>query len=557
MRKLDVVLAAAVGAVVLLTWLPRLTGPIDLRWDGGVYYVLGTALADGRGYRLLNEPGEIEADQYPPLFPAIIALHQRLAGTSDPTVVGRWLRLTFMLQSIGLGLAAYALFRRRLAPGLAVLGALVLMLHPVTIFVSDIAFSDLTFTVLTVSFFVVYGKDERSWSREALAGLLAVAAFLVRTTGIALLVAWVAGGLLSRRFRVAAVRLALVLPFVLGWQIHVAAVERGRSYTAPSYAYQRADYLFYNVSYARNYMLRDPERPEAGRLSVAGLAERLARNLSTVPHNTGEAISAQRDDWRKPTRALSRLPGIGGLFRLRLVDVALVLLGSLALTGLVIQYLGGDTVMPLYVLLSIGIICLTPVSWSYRYWFSLAPMMIVGLSHFCAWVQRVLETHEWRRALWWGPRLVLAGVGVVLSVQVVSLFDLFHERHQPVVYRDLRGQTVSYRLFYYRDTYRALDAAIDWLREEAPDGAIIATSMPHWVYLRSGFKAVMPPFERDPVTALRLLEGVPVSYLVVDGRTFSPTREFGLPAVRLAPNRWESVFSDVEGEVEIFRRVTP
>ena len=61
------------GAVLLLIWLavsiPRLNGPIDLRWDASTYYVLGTALAEGKGYRLLNEPGEIEAVQYPPLSP--------------------------------------------------------------------------------------------------------------------------------------------------------------------------------------------------------------------------------------------------------------------------------------------------------------------------------------------------------------------------------------------------------------------------------------------------------------------------------------------------------
>ena len=40
------------------------------------YYVLGTALAEGKGYRLLNEPGDIEANQYPPLLALVIAFHQ-------------------------------------------------------------------------------------------------------------------------------------------------------------------------------------------------------------------------------------------------------------------------------------------------------------------------------------------------------------------------------------------------------------------------------------------------------------------------------------------------
>src|SRR6476619_3532729 len=32
-------------ALVVLLWVPRLTGPIDLRWDAAVYYVLGTSIA--------------------------------------------------------------------------------------------------------------------------------------------------------------------------------------------------------------------------------------------------------------------------------------------------------------------------------------------------------------------------------------------------------------------------------------------------------------------------------------------------------------------------------
>jgi hypothetical protein len=54
---------ALVVAIALLVWVPRLTGPIDLRWDAGVYYVLGSSLATGHGYRILSEPGSPEALQ--------------------------------------------------------------------------------------------------------------------------------------------------------------------------------------------------------------------------------------------------------------------------------------------------------------------------------------------------------------------------------------------------------------------------------------------------------------------------------------------------------------
>src|SRR5437763_11813823 len=59
--------------VFVAVWLPRLHGPINFCWDASTYYVLGTALAQGEGYRLLNEPGEIHAIQYPPLLPMVVA----------------------------------------------------------------------------------------------------------------------------------------------------------------------------------------------------------------------------------------------------------------------------------------------------------------------------------------------------------------------------------------------------------------------------------------------------------------------------------------------------
>ena len=59
--KTEKIVLAILLAMAVLIWLPRLEGPIDLRWDGGVYYILGTSLAEGKGYKLLNEPGEIDA----------------------------------------------------------------------------------------------------------------------------------------------------------------------------------------------------------------------------------------------------------------------------------------------------------------------------------------------------------------------------------------------------------------------------------------------------------------------------------------------------------------
>ena len=103
---------AVVVAIALLVWIPRFSGPIDLRYDGGVYYLLGTSLAQGHGYRISSEPGSPLALQYPPLLPAFIALHQLVLGTTNSAIVAPWLRISYAAMFIGFAVASLVLARR-------------------------------------------------------------------------------------------------------------------------------------------------------------------------------------------------------------------------------------------------------------------------------------------------------------------------------------------------------------------------------------------------------------------------------------------------------------
>jgi hypothetical protein len=77
-RYLAVLVALAAGL-----WAPRLRGPLDLRYDAGVYYILGTSLAEGRGYRSLFT-GQLTA-AWPPAYPLVLAGLYRVAGPT-PTI---------------------------------------------------------------------------------------------------------------------------------------------------------------------------------------------------------------------------------------------------------------------------------------------------------------------------------------------------------------------------------------------------------------------------------------------------------------------------------------
>src|SRR4029077_17075997 len=119
-------------------WLPRLSGPLDLRWDAGVYYVLGTSLATGHGYRILSEPGSHAAVQYPPLLPAIVAVHEWALGTTNPDVVALWLRKLYFGIFMAYAFAALALARRYLQSRFAVAAVALSLLQVESIFFSDV-----------------------------------------------------------------------------------------------------------------------------------------------------------------------------------------------------------------------------------------------------------------------------------------------------------------------------------------------------------------------------------------------------------------------------------
>ncbi len=157
---------AVVVAVALLVWLPRLSGPIDLRWDAGVYYLLGTSLASGHGYRIPSEPGAPKALQYPPLLPAIIALHERALDSTDPAIVAPWLRKTYAGLFLGYAFAVLALARRHLPTGFAVVATVLVLLYSETIFFSDLLYAELPFALVSVLFALVATGDRlfaRPW----------------------------------------------------------------------------------------------------------------------------------------------------------------------------------------------------------------------------------------------------------------------------------------------------------------------------------------------------------------------------------------------------------
>jgi len=279
------------------------------------------------------------------------------AGTADPVRVGHALRWSFLALSLAFAWVTYALLRTRLTASWAFIGAAICAVHQFTAFLSDVCFAELPFAVVTCLFFLISRADSGR-RREGVLGLLAAVAYGLRTAGIALFVAWIAESALRGDLRRTAARLVMAALPVLGWHAYVASVEGAPAYTAPAYPYQRADYLFYNVSYARNMALRDPDRPDLGRVSYADLVSRVVGYLPSVPAKLGETVSAPRESLMQQIIELRTL--LGRRIPLRLADVGLLLLAALVVGGLVLELVQRRPLLPFYVATYTLLLCVVP-----------------------------------------------------------------------------------------------------------------------------------------------------------------------------------------------------
>ena len=544
---------------LLVIWLavslPRLHGPIDLRWDASTYYILGTALAEGKGYRLLNEPGNIQAVQYPPLLPSIIAIYQRIMGTSNYVPVGRALRLTYFLLSGLYLLAVYALARRMLSPLHAFFASAITGLSFNSFFYpSETLYAELPFALVSILFLLCYRKQGNPIYGIG-AGALACAAYLLRTAGIVLLVAWIIESLMRHRWKQAAIRAAVAVVPILAWQCYIWQVSHSEEYQHPVYPYQRAAYYYPNVTYSENSSLKDPFQPELGRTKTSDLFTRIARNVLAIPVALGESSWIGRPLLRYPLLKLSRvIPGSQWVVP-PVLDICLFAVGLGALAGAVLIARRDEWFLSLYFGLTLAIVVLTP--WQSQFWRYLSPIAPLIIIFFIVALRtgRDAVGHRFTKPVAVPNVLIAVLLSAMLLVQAGIAF-VFLRNLLPVSYYDSHEREHTFRALTYEPHWHALDRAFEWIRRNGKTNAIVATSVPQLAYLRSEHKAVLPPFEVNPDRAIELLDQVPVSYLVVDDLKRPPISDrYAAPIVKHRPGDWKLVYTSPGETTQVYERV--
>lgn len=547
---------AALVVVVVLMWVPRLRGPIDLRWDAAVYYTTATAIVEGKGYRLPSEPGEVLAVQYPPLLPAVTAAVQWACGTTDYQVAGQWLRILYSLVYATYVFATYALARRFFATWLAFGATLVVALSFQTIFMSDLLFAEIPFATCMVGVILLNRRSDRP---AAFAGqtALAWAAFLFRSAGLGLLVAWVGDAVLRRRWKLVAARAVLAAVPVLAWQGYVMSVTHRPEYVHPAYEYQRASYQYYNVPYAENLKLIDPFKPELGRTTTADLAIRVVRHAPALIRGFGHSMMSSAGHWRAVVTKSVRALGITPPSRTIALStrVAVYVLGAGVTLGIVLLLWRCEWMIGLAILALGGLMATTPWPEQFgRYLGPTIPLLTIALLVALQWLGRFLPSRATKRDASVVPVTIV--LACLIVVHLVVAFDIFRPHLARLVGRGPASDDPSRLLFYSTDDWRMYDLAIDWLRDHAPMDAIVVTDAPQWVYMRSGLKSVMIPMVADAAEADRLIADVPSMYAIDDQVDIGTiTSRYLRPAVSHAGNGWRTVFVTPDGKTKVLERV--
>jgi hypothetical protein len=533
-----------VTVVTALLWSFRFSGPIDLRYDAGVYYVLGTSLAEGRGYRLSNEPGAPLAIQYPPALPALVALHERALGTSDPVRVGVWLKRSYAVMHLLLAIGSFLVARAMLGAPLGLVAALLSLAPLNSYYLSNLLFTELPYTLVSVCLALILLSEslkERPVFREIAGFALVVAGFALRTAGLALLAAWVAEAVCRRRWRTALFRAGLALVPFVSWETYVHSVQRSEDYAHPAYAYQRAPYQFYNVSYAENLALRDPFQPELGRATTGTWLTRVAENVAVIPLSLAEATTQVEGFWSGAVKTIL-YPGQKKVAWLDQSAVVPLLAVALVVLLGILQFVRRRFWFPvLLIVFSIGLTCATP--WPGQFSRYLAPIgpflaiaLVLGAQKTGDFIRGVRQPFI-RRTGWAVAAALTVGVGCAHAFAAMNSYRSM-TRVAPVSVGD--GDWARRRWFYYDPGWADWDRAVNWIGRNAPPDAVIATNAPHLCYLMTGRHAVFPPMEASPAHASELLRGVSVSYVIIDELDFIDiSRRYAAPAMEASPTNWK------------------
>lgn len=495
-------LPAVVAVLTLLIGVWTFDPKLSLSGDNTEFITLARSMAQGEGLVHINSPDPQPATKYPFGFPLLLApLEWVFAG--DWIAMKAWVLVLFAL---GMGVL-YQLAKERVGvlPALAVValsltagrsylthGAEGLVFGPLLLHYSHQVMSEAPY--LTFSLLALW-LVERGIKRESIKGnwwliggfACTIWAYYIRTAGIVLVAAIVAHMLLRRDWRRGLFFGGAAFACWLPWTLRNRAVGGGGVYI-------------------KQLFMVNPYHPERGLLDFGGFVERFIDHIQ-----------------RYLTRELPNtlVPFFTGAETVFHPASLLLIATAIAATALCIKR-GENLLLLLYAAFFIGVVLLWPWPGD-RFLVPIVPVLVY-LGVWTALQLRDLLVEQGR-----------AGVG---RIAAPGLFLLFFLGQVGGVKR-----LADYAEADYPPQWSRYYQAGQWLKENAPEEAIVLCRKGYWMYIVSGRRCVGFPFE-EPAKVLAHMEREKVDYVVLESLGFPQTGQYLYPAIKEYGDRFQVLWQD-------------
>jgi len=444
-----VALGLLVGAAALSSANKQVLG---LFHDDGIYAVVGKAVAQGAGYRILSLPGAPAQTKYPFLYSYLVSALWAV-DSSFPQNIWLLKSLNGALLA-GIFFLAVIYYRRYFSASAAasILFATLVCTNPIVFGFTDYLLSDLLLVLFALGALTLSAGAEQSpaqFSKLALLGAVVGLACLTRTAALPLVFAGAIYSLAARGRRGALLFLSVVSLLVAPWFLWVA-----------SHRQQPTDSL---LAYYSAY--------DAAGAAGGDWLTSISRYWPIIYGN-----SRYIWDMLDMIYLLPLLPGFGWLIAL------------FSLLGMFASARGNSVFLWSFLLSSVAL----QLCWPFhpgRYLAPLLPVLVLFMFRGMALAQSRLAPlaqenppRRWLGKLVWCPVVVM----LVLNGVWLSAFLLLRDEN---TVRGLNGIRLPYSWAGFAESFA-------WLRAHAAADAVLATAYDPMYYLYTGRRAIRPALHR-------------------------------------------------------------
>lgn len=466
----------------------------DTGGDNVVYMLLGESLRTGQGYLNLHLPGAPAHVQYPFGLPVLLSFLFLVCGGMSVIAA----KLMIVLSGLGAMVFVFLVMRRVLGDRAKWAMAAVVSM-PMFAIAGHRVLTEMPFLCVSMAalYFLLRGEQDDSEAGWWVGTALAVGGVLLRTAGIALVLALAIHLVMKRRFWNFAGLLILFAAAFVPWQVRNLHAGGG-------------------PGYFEHLLARDPYVAELGRTGIIGFAARVGHNLvkylfEVLPRGFLAALRAGPVAW------------VAGLVVFVLLKVGF---WSRARRW---------TVLAPYAVLGFLVLLAWPAVWSgERFAVPLFPLFAVYVFFGLASIEQRLK---WKRLV------PVAAIAIVL-LNLVAV-GILAAKAIPDNLRYVQGD----RYVGYSAGWRRYFQACEWLRDNTTDDAVVLARKPEFVYFVSGRRSQGYPFTNDRTRVQAAIDCG--DYVLLEDFTWTETARFFLiPVLHEQPGRYRTVHTT--GPPEVF-----